>query len=107
MSPHPTLHGSASHIESRTLARTSDPATSHQAAARVHEIAKAQEEAIVRTLGQYGPMTCDQIAERLGWETSQVNRRTPELKARGVLRVKAIGKSKSGRAARVWEAVSA
>lgn len=108
MSPYPTLNGAVSHIEPRTLARGSDPITSHQAATRVGRFAPSRRQRILEALKRCGPMTIDEIAAQTGLNSQQVNKRLPEAQRLGDARpLDKTRKSASGHAERVWEAVSA
>jgi predicted Rossmann fold nucleotide-binding protein DprA/Smf involved in DNA uptake len=85
------------------LARRSDPATSHAAAARVAEFAAGQHAQIIEALRQ-GPATVYGIAERTGIEAHAVGKRVPELAREGL--IAETGKtepSPSGRQCRLWK----
>lgn len=106
--------------DTRTLARATDPATSHAAAAEAVERTRTIRERVALILGAAGPagLTHDEIighyrrqAARLGWKPasdSGIRTRVRELVAAGAVeRVPAeIGRSRYGRASIVWRAVS-
>ena len=64
------------------LARSSDPAPSHEAAARALPAAKAQQAQIHAYLLGIGPVgaTAREIAAALGWTMEQVDRRMAEMR---------------------------
>jgi hypothetical protein len=64
------------------LARASDPAPSHEAAARALPAAKAQQAQIHAYLIGVGPVgaTAREIAAALGWTLEQVDRRMAEMR---------------------------
>lgn len=86
------------------LARKTDPATSHAAAARVAEFRATHAQRILRCLSYHGPLTVDQIAERTGMQSQAVNKRLPELERAGLAAPAKdrLRPSASGRMARVW-----
>lgn len=93
-------------VNTRRLARNTDPETSHMAAQRVREFAVTHQGDILRILSLKGPMTVDQIANESGLPSQAVNKRLPEMQRlglampiNGMLRLSA-----SGRMARVWSA---
>lgn len=89
-----------------SLARNSDPITSHLAAARVHEFALSHQEQIVSCLIEFGPMTCDEISNRIGMFSHQINKRVVELERKGLARPTGETRtSASGRQSRVWGAL--
>ena len=76
------------------MARTSDPATSHSAAASVRGNTEGIERLIVATLRRLGSCTTGEIQEHLVLEgligpTTQINKRMAALRRRGM--VEAIG----------------
>lgn len=91
------------------LARKSDPATSHAAAARVSEFAASHHALIVLCLKDHGPQTIDEMAARI-LDKWAIARRMPELETLKAVRVVTISgqeltrPGKSGRAQRVWQA---
>lgn len=93
-------------FEPRHLARRTNPPTSHQAAERVKEFATGHCRLILDALHHYGPMTCDEIAQRIGLLPHQVNKRTANLHQAG--KAKPTGETRpsaSQRPERVWMAV--
>lgn len=85
------------------LARSSDPDTSHQAAARVHEFGDKHHGIIAVCLRQHGSLTADQIAALTRLDKYQVCRRLPEMERAGM--VEPTGETRtttSGRQARCW-----
>ena len=99
-------------LEPRTLARRSNPITSHQAAARVKDFAAGQYATILKVLREHGPCTAHEVATYCGLDYAQVGRRLGELGAAGHARVVLDGDGKaltlmtpSGRSARVWSCV--
>lgn len=93
-------------VEPRTIARRSDPATSHAAAARVDEFSGRHTDIIVAALRRHGPMTVDQIAAKRGLQSQQINKRTPKAAERGLIRLTGETRlSASGREERVWRVV--
>lgn len=90
---------------SMPLARHSDPATSHQAAAQAVQLAADQHIVILAALGR-GPAGADGIAARCRLSGHQVLKRMSELERMGLARL--TGKvvlSTSGRQQREWSAV--
>lgn len=91
--------------EPRTLARRSDPSTSHAAAARVQEFSGSHRAQVLEALKRYGPLTVDQIATRTKLQSQQVNKRTFEMQRLGLIDVTGEERlSASGRLERVWKA---
>jgi predicted ArsR family transcriptional regulator len=85
------------------LARKTDPATSHAAAARVGEFSATHIQKILSCLSYHGPLTVDQIAERALLDRQAVNKRLPEMARKGFAApTGALRPSGSGRLARVW-----
>lgn len=92
----------------RTSARTTDPETSHQAAASVHNISYVQR--TVLSVLRVEPMTDEMLVHIVNYRTlmspSGIRTRRAELVALGLVRdsgERAI--LKTGRKAIVWEAV--
>lgn len=88
------------------LVRRTDPITSHEAAERVKEFATGHCRLILDALSKFGPMTCDEIAQRVGLLPHQVNKRTATLYQAG--KAAPTGEermSMSGRRERVWRIV--
>ena len=70
------------------LSRTTDPATSHEAAAQVESFGVADDQrsrCLAEVLRQPG-QTCGEIADHIGLSRHSVGRRLPELRRAGVLR---------------------
>lgn len=90
-------------FDPRLLARRTDPAVSHQAAARVHEFAGSHREIILQCLKEHGPQTVDEIAKRTRLQSQAINKRCPELLRTGLARLTGEERlSASGRPERVW-----
>lgn len=90
----------------RTLARRSDPSTSHAAAARVQVFSGSHRAQVLEALKRYGPLTVDQIATRTKLQSQQVNKRTAELQRLGQAAPTGEERlSASGRLERVWKAL--
>ena len=60
-------------------ARSTDPKTSHDAAASMVEGAKAQRERILEILRERGPMNAYEIDKAIGWRETTAGRRLKEL----------------------------
>jgi predicted ArsR family transcriptional regulator len=90
----------------RLLARRTDPATSHDAAARVDEFGDAHRAKILRALKSLGEAGAEQIASLCGIESYAIRKRLPELARLGYVRVieGEIHKTSTGRSERVWVA---
>lgn len=85
------------------LARRTDPATSHVAAARTVEFRANHAGRILAALQDHGPMTVDQIAKVTDLTAWQVNKRLPELQRASVATPTGETRlSASGRPERVW-----
>lgn len=90
----------------RTLARRSDPATSHAAAASAKELRARDHLAIVACLRSYGPMDGRRIMRLLGWtDPGKVTRRLPELNDHLIRRTGRTVLNETGRQADEWEAI--
>lgn len=95
-------------IDWEANARQSDPWTSHLAASRVREFGASHLDRILECLQLHGPATADEIAERVGLLSHQVNKRLADAQKRelavptGLVRMSA-----SGRPERVWKVPSA
>jgi predicted HTH transcriptional regulator len=90
-------------LNTTRLARKTDPATSHAAAARVGEFSRTHAASILRCLKQLGPGTADEIAEMTYLKSQAVNKRLPELARLGLAAPTGeLRPSDSGRLARVW-----
>lgn len=90
-------------FDPRNLARTSDPVTSHQAAARVAEFAGAQRARVLEALPAGLELGAEEIADRTSMDAYQVRKRLPELQARGLARpTERTRTTRSGRGERIW-----
>lgn len=96
----------------RTLARRTDPGTSHAAAARVSEFAKKHRELILQVLTMHpAGMTVHEIASLCRLDAHAVGKRMAELEREGEVEVardlmgEMTRPSPSGRLARVWRRV--
>lgn len=100
-------------VRMKAVARTSDPITSHQAAASVKDINKTHER-VLEVLERYGPATDEEIeryyynlSELFEWpkaSPSGLRSRRAELVAMGlVYDTGERGKTASGRATAIWE----
>ena len=94
---------------SQPLARTTDPSTSHRAAAMVD--AAGQRGKIMDLMDSGRPVriggwTADEIDEYIGWRVTTAGRRLSELKRRGLVETVGQRYTRSGRPARVWRVVS-
>lgn len=93
------------------LARSSDPATSVDAAFLAKSLARAHCALILDALREYGPSTAERLANVLPLDKHQIGRRLVELERLGQARVpQKDGKDvthtlTTGRQARVWEAM--
>lgn len=89
----------------RKLARTTDPETSHLAAASMRSAAHTQRLAILEYLGRcadYGA-TADETDLALGWRSGRAGRRYGELVTLGLVRVASVvRKTSTGREAQVY-----
>ena len=93
-------------MNTRQLARRTDPDTSHIAAESVHTFAAAQRAAIVLALSYHGPMGKDGIAAKTGMHGTQVDRRVKEIQKEGLIAL--TGKtvlSDAGKPEREWRVV--
>lgn len=89
-------------LQLQPRARSTDPETSHQAAARVIDFSGGHYALILGALGLHGEGTIYDLAEQTRLTHVQVARRIAELDQ---LRVEPTGKTKfspSGRSCRVW-----
>lgn len=88
------------------LARKSDPATSHEAAARVKEFGRSHHQLILSALRRFTKAGAEQIAAATKLDAYSVRKRTAELCKRGLIRTTGdVRKTASGRSERVWEEV--
>ena len=97
----------AEDLETRPAARATDPTTSHQAAAAARDHAGVQRVRILKHLQQCGMLTADALDEALQMRATSAGRRLPELEALGLARpTEKTARTRSGRQARLWEAVT-
>ena len=95
-------------FEPHTLARKSDPSTSHAAAARVGEFRKMQHDTILRVLRHRGQLTAFDIAAFCALDAHEIGKRLSEMERVGLIRVVlnegriVMRLAPSGRQARVW-----
>lgn len=90
-------------FDAAKLARSTDPATSHAAAARVHEFGSGHIADIRRCLALHGPLTADQIALHTELDKHQICRRLPEMESAGIAAPTGDTRaSRTGRQERVW-----
>ena len=89
-----------------TRARTTDPETSHKAAASMKDGAESQRGDIVHALNLYGPRTADELDAFCGFRPTTAGRRLSELRESGLAReTNETRPTRSGRDATVWKAV--
>lgn len=88
-------------------ARSTDPETSHDAAANAEKFARTHAGRIAVALMAMGSGTADEIARITGLSVVQVDRRLPEMKSAGLARVlEGIdGKPLTRAGFRVWAAM--
>ena len=98
--------------EVKPRARTSDPETSHEAAASMEGPAKSQRNDCLKLLRFTGPRTADEIDEYMEglthgrWPRTTAGRRLPELEELGLVeRLPEKRPTRSGRKAHLWRAV--
>lgn len=87
-------------------ARSTDPQTSHEAAAAANELAQGHYALILGALGLHGAQTIYELADRTGLSAVQVARRLPEMAATApamARRTTRTRPSPSGRGCTVWE----
>jgi predicted ArsR family transcriptional regulator len=88
-------------------ARSSDPATSHQAAAQAGGLASKHQRQILAALLE-GPAGASGIAARCGLLPHQVNKRLTELSRAGlIVQTGRVVTSSSGRGEREWQVTAA
>lgn len=83
--------------------RSTDPDTSHAAAAQATDLAIDHRSLIIFALDT--PGTIYDIAERTGLDVNQVARRMGELESLYLVRTEGKAKGGTGRLCRVWHAV--
>lgn len=89
----------------RTHARTTDPSTSHEAAASMRSVAHTQRLYILEYLGKCGERgaTADELDTALGWRVGRAGRRLGELLKAGLVRVAPTTReTATGRQAQVY-----
>jgi predicted ArsR family transcriptional regulator len=92
-------------LEAPARARKSDPATSHEAAARVREFGQAHQALILQALKRFGKAGAEQIAAATRLDAYRVRKRLAELHDDGLAHPTGeTRKTASGRSERVWEA---
>lgn len=92
-------------FEPRTRARRTDPATSHAAADAAARFWATQAGKVLDCLRKHGPQGKTNIARRTGLTGVQVDRRLPDLEARGLaLPTSQTELSDAGREERIWVA---
>lgn len=96
-------------MNARQLARSTDPITSHMAAARVSEFAGSHQEIILGVLKRFGPLDPEQLEFYTGIPAYAIRKRLPELQKTNLARPlsldEAVSYTESGRRQRVWEAI--
>lgn len=85
-------------------ARNSDPCTSHAAARNTERFAKTHAGRILADLVARGPATVDQLSERVGLQSQQINKRLPELERDGLAYPEGVRRSHAGNLERIWYA---
>lgn len=90
-------------FDPRNLARTSDPVTSHQAAAGAAEFAGAQRARVLEALPAGAELGAEEIGDLAGMDAYQVRKRLPELRALGQVHpTDRTRTTRGGRAERIW-----
>lgn len=85
--------------------RNTDPYTSHYAAARAKEFAGGQCAEILALLKTHGPLSPEQIGQKMGIEAYAVRKRLSDLFNHGLARPTGeIVPTASGRKQRIWDA---
>lgn len=85
------------------LARHTDPATSHAAAASAEGLVADHQHRILWCLASArSPLTSEEIAARIGLSMVQVARRMAQLRDAGEVVAVGVGTTASGRAATTW-----
>lgn len=93
-------------IFAEPMARATDPATSHAAAAQARTFAKSHSLRILECLRLYGRSTAKMLGTYTGLSVVQVDRRLPDLQRAGLARVVQVeGRDMERGGFRVWEAV--
>lgn len=91
----------------KAYARTTDPQTSHDAAASMEGVVELQATRILGALRKHGPMAAEEVANCIGMEMVQVARLWAPLKRAGKIEVYEAGghRNRSGRMADIMIAV--
>ena len=90
----------------RTHSRGSNPQTSFDAAESMQEIAAQQQRHLYDALVCWGPMTCDEVDQRLAWRPTTAGRRISDLVKAGLARATDQTRpTRSGRQATVFAAI--
>lgn len=84
-------------------ARTTDPVTSHIAAAMAGDLRRDHWQRILQALDE-APGSKSELADRTGLDGHQVGKRMAELERAGLARVCGMTRSAAGRPERIWEA---
>lgn len=93
--------------EPRTLARATDPETSHQAAARVHEFAPSHCAQVLSALRRFGRAGAEQIAAATRMDSYATRKRLSDLQHAGLAEpTEDTRKTAGGRSERVWRATA-
>lgn len=90
-----------------THSRLHGEPTSYEAAKGIAMYAKVQWEQMVGCLQKHGPLTCDEMDERIGWRPTTAGRRIADAVRYG--RIEFTGQTRptrSGRRANVYRAVA-
>lgn len=92
--------------EPRKMARKTDPQTSHDAAEELAPKLAGVQIAVLAAIQDWPNKTSRELAEKLGWETGAVNKRTSELEAAGCIKRHEERRcSISGKKAATWTAL--
>jgi hypothetical protein len=84
-------------------ARSTDPATSHEAAAMAISFISRHQSLVLQALADMGQAGAEQIGEQIGMPAYAVRKRTSELERLGLIADTGITrKTSSGRSERVW-----
>lgn len=89
---------------STSLARNTDPITSHQAAARAACFKASHADRILDGLAELRHATVHELSAHIGLAVVQIARRMPEMQSKGQVRLRQIDGAPAIRGgARVWE----
>ena len=90
-------------FDPRTPARSTDPDTSHEAAARAASLVRDQQARVFGALPAGLELGAEQIGTEVNLQAYQVRKRLPELQSLGLVRTTgATRTTRSGRAERIW-----